>query len=317
MRRFSKLMSILLTLALCLSLLPMSALAEGLEGADEYRDWGPHNVEKPEEKSEEDFANAIKDPLQEKLDKEAIEDSEGLADSLNDKTYDAIYGTETPSGTEDHKTADDVQAGIPEKPEDGTTEPSEPTEPGEPSEPTEPGEPTEPSEPSEPTTPEPPSEDDSVLQRADKAANAAEDFQKAVTDAVTVTETVEDEEGNKTEQTVGTVDEVVGEVVRNEDGTVDTEKSSGLAGEIAQAADAADVAASNAKSALTAAKTAVENRDQGALNTAQAQATEAYGAANTALASANTAYESAKSTVEAAQRAYDDAVKALEAACAG
>lgn len=267
-----RILSWLVAASLTLSLLPVSAFA-ALEDYDEYRDWGAHEVGKPEEKNEQEITDAIKDPLQEKLDEEVLEDGEKAANSLNDAAYDAIYAADSKG----HK-ADEVAAGIPTEPAEGIGE-----------------------------TPVPPSESDSVLQNADKAADAAENFQDAVTDAVTV----KDEAGKDTGKTV---DEVVGEVKRSEDGSIDTDNSSGAALEIARAADDAAAAATDAGDALTNAQAAVTNRDQAALDAAKAEATTAYENANTAFTTADTAYNTAKAAVDAAQAAYEAAVAALNAA---
>lgn len=306
-------MAVLLSLTMCLSLLPVAAFAEDLklEDANEYRDWGPHKDVELTEKDEEELANAIEEKLEENLDKE-LEGVEDQANDLNNATYDAIYGTETSESNPPH-TADEVVGGIPseyrtpETPEGETPENPEGETPENP----------------EPTTPEPPSEDDSILQAADKAADAAEAFQTEVTDAVTVP--VKDEDGNDTEETT-TVDEVVGEAVfkTDEEGNevvdeegnkvIDSENSSGLVKDIAQAADDAASAATDAGQALTNAQTAVANRDQAALTAAQQDAGRAYADANTAFETADTAYNTAKDTVDAAQAAYDAAVAKLEAA---
>lgn len=273
MRRCSKLIAVLLSLAMCLSLLPAGAFAVGnLSDYNEYNQ-PPEEITDPRGPSHtKDIIDAIADSVEEKV----IDGTQEAAGGLNDTTHDAVYGSgesAEPTDPDGHHTAEDVINGLPTKSEDGTTEP--------------------------------PSENDSVLQNADKAADAAETFQQAVTGAVTV----EDENGeNKT------VDTVVGEVVRNEDGTIDTEKSSGKALEAAQAAESAEAAATDAANALTDAQAAVESRDQAALNTAKDQATQAYEQANSALETANSAYDTAKTAVEAAQAAYDKAVEALTAA---
>lgn len=76
----------------------------------------------------------------------------------------------------------------------------------------------------------------------------------------------------------------------------------------------AETAATSAQNALTAAQTAVSSRDQAALDTAKNQAADAYAAANEAAKTAAETYAVAEKVVNDAQEAYNDAVAKLEAA---
>ena len=307
MRRFTKLLAVLLSLTLCLSLLPVSAFAEDYDPTDDGwnnkvqtgMDKEDHEPYEPTE-SYTDPVTGVTDVIMDKVDEEAIRTD--AAEELND-----ILSNENGTGKADEakEAADEIIADPDDKLEEllGDVEDAVSTGGYEAEAGTEQAE---------------DEEGNAVPDSPDGEAPAPEvTTDETGTPVVTVTPS-EDESEEKTP-----IDEYVGKVETKEDGTTE---ATGKVGEVAQAAAEAAQAAQDAQAALenatsiaagTKAPGAEAERAQEDLKEAQQAAFDAYQEANTAAIDAAKSYAEAEAAVNAAQEQLSSLTNAYETYSAG
>lgn len=305
MRKFYKPLSVLLALSMCVSMIA-PALAK-----DEWKNEGPKNNpedsgykiedhtpydpaefegvldEQTPDKSDEtikaeDSSGAATDVVMDKIDQEAVDDTNKAAQDLLDAKDDAVKDEK---GNDQIDAADKLADALDQIIDAVTEVPKE-------------------------VEAEAATKDETVNDKDNNpVTNEGEEVK--VLDVQ-----IEEKDGGTQVPTV----EVKVEVKKDEKGETVTEQkainefASEKATAVAAAKTEAETAATSAQNALTAAQTAVSSRDQAALDTAKNQAAQAFADANEAAKTAAETYAVAEKVVTDAQAAYNDAVAKLEAA---